>query len=146
MIVGWGMRLHIDYYVIVDDEVAGMPGKRICTRPDYRPRSTPTSSRSAEAISRFEELDTYPGGAELSSPEIRGRCASWRRRVSWWAAGQRRRPARGRARRRVLPYVHLASTEISDLQAIAERSGKVTARDLPAAREVSLEELIRAAR
>jgi mannose/fructose/N-acetylgalactosamine-specific phosphotransferase system component IIB len=52
----------------------------------------------------------------------------------------------GEERRRVLPYVHLASRDVADLEAIAERSGRITARDLPAAREVSLEELIRAAR
>ena len=43
VIVGWGMRLHIDYYVIVDDEVARTHGKRICTPPDCRPGSTLTS-------------------------------------------------------------------------------------------------------
>ncbi|MEJ2483576.1 MAG: PTS sugar transporter subunit IIB, partial [Gemmatimonadota bacterium] len=51
----------------------------------------------------------------------------------------------GGDRRRVLPYVHLSPDEISDLKRIEVRSGAVSARDLPSAREVPLEELVRAA-
>jgi mannose/fructose/N-acetylgalactosamine-specific phosphotransferase system component IIB len=52
----------------------------------------------------------------------------------------------GGERRRVLPYVHLSPDDIADLRSIETRSGELSARDLPSAREVPLEELVRAAR
>ena len=146
VIVGWGMRLHIDDYVIVDDEVAANAWEA-----DLYAAGLPTGVDAHfvsvdEAISRFEELDTCLGRGALLTRDPgpmrelaeAGLLEGRRVNVGGMHAGEQRR--------RVLPYVHLASTEVSDLQAIAERSGKVTARDLPAAREVPLEELIRAAR
>jgi PTS system mannose-specific IIB component/fructoselysine and glucoselysine-specific PTS system IIB component len=146
VIVGWGMRLHIDFYIIVDDEVAANAWEA-----DLYAAGLPTGVEAefvsvAGAISRFEELDSRPGRGALltrvpgTMRELAeaGLLDDRRVNVGGMHAGEQRR--------RVLPYVHLASSEVADLEAIAARSGRVTARDLPAAREVPLEELIRAAR
>jgi mannose/fructose/N-acetylgalactosamine-specific phosphotransferase system component IIB len=45
-------------------------------------------------------------------------------------------------RRRVLTYVCLTRTEEEDLKVIAETASRVTARDLPAGREVELRDLV----
>ena len=146
VIVGWGMRLHIDYYVIVDDEVAANTWES-----DLYSAGLPTGVDAhfvsvADAVARFEELDAHPGRGALLTRDpgpMRGLAEAGllegrRINVGGMHAGE--------LRRRVLPYVHLSATEVSDLEAIAERSSKITARDLPAAREVPLEELVRAAR
>jgi PTS system mannose-specific IIB component/fructoselysine and glucoselysine-specific PTS system IIB component len=146
VIVGWGMRLHIDYYVIVDNEVAANAWES-----DLYSAGLPTGVDAhfvsvGDAVARFEELDAYPGRGALLTRNPgpmrqlaeAGLLEGRRVNVGGMHAGERRR--------RVLPYVHLSPTEVSDLEAIAERSSKITARDLPAAREVPLEELVRAAR
>ena len=146
VIVGWGMRLHLDYYVIVDDDVASSEWESDLYAAGLPAGVDADFVSVQDAVARFDEFDARPGrGALLTripgpmrelaeSGLLDGR----RVNVGGLHAGEERR--------RVLPYVHLASRDVSDLEVIAERSGRVTARDLPAAREVSLEELIRAAR
>lgn len=145
VIVGWGMRLHLDYYVIVDDEVAADEWERDLYASAL-PADVDAEFVSVEdAIARFPELDGRQGRGALlvRSPEPMRRLAE-----AGLLAGRRVNLGglhASETRRRVLPYVHLASRDVSDLVAIAERTDRVTARDLPAAREVPLEELIRAA-
>ena len=50
----------------------------------------------------------------------------------------------GHQRRTALRYVSLTEAEIDDLRSIAGSGASVSARDLPTAREVGLEELLRA--
>ena len=50
----------------------------------------------------------------------------------------------GEHRRTALRYVSLREDEADDLRAIAGSCSTVSARDLPTAREVGLEELLRA--
>ncbi len=146
VIVGWGMRLHLDYYVIVDDDVASNAWESDLYAAGLPAGVAADFVSVTEAVARFEEFDARPGRGALLTRNPRpmrelaeaGLLDGRRVNVGGLHAGEERR--------RVLPYVHLASTDVSDLEAIAERSGRVTARDLPAAREVSLEELIRAAR
>jgi len=146
VIVGWGMRLHLDYYVVVDDDVAANSWES-----DLYGAGLPVGVDADfvsvdEAVHRFAEFDARPGrGALLTRTpgpmrELAetGLLDGKRVNVGGLHAGE--------DRRRVLPYIHLASVDVSDLEVIAERTGRVSARDLPAAREVSLEELIRAAR
>lgn len=146
VIVGWGMRLHLDFYVIVDDNVAANAWESDLYAAGL-PAGVDADFVSVEdAIARFGEFDAHPGrGALLTRVpgpmrELAeaGLLDGKRVNIGGLHAGEERR--------RVLPYVHLDSRDVSDLEAIAERSGRVTARDLPAAREVPLEELIRAAR
>ena len=146
VIVGWGMRLHLDFYVIVDDDVAANAWESDLYSAGLPAGVDADFVSVKEAIARFDEFDARPGrGALLTrAPGPMRKLAEAglldgkRVNVGGLHAGEERR--------RVLPYVHLDSTDVSDLEAIAERSGRVAARDLPAAREVPLEELIRAAR
>lgn len=47
----------------------------------------------------------------------------------------------GEGRRRALRYVYVREGEMDDLRAIAAHTAKVSARDLPTGKEVSLEDL-----
>ena len=146
VIVGWGMRLHLDYYVIVDDDVAANEWESDLYAAGLPAGVDADFVSVKDAVARFEEFDARPGRGALLTRipgpmrELAeaGLLDGRRVNVGGLHAGQERR--------RVLPYVHLASRDVADLEAIAERSGRLTARDLPAAREVSLEALIRAAR
>jgi len=146
VIVGWGMRLHLDYYVVVDDEVATNAWESDLYAAGLPAGVDADFVSVEEAVARFEEFDARPGrGAVLTRipgpmRELAEAGLLDGRRVNVGGLHS------GDERRRVLPYVHLSSRDVSDLEAIAEQSGRVTARDLPAAREVPLEELIRAAR
>jgi PTS system mannose-specific IIB component/fructoselysine and glucoselysine-specific PTS system IIB component len=146
VIVGWGMRLHLDYYVIVDDDVALNEWESDLYAAGLPAGVDAVFVSVKEAVARFEEYDARPGRGALLTRipgpmrELAEAGLLDGRRVNVGGLHA------GEEKRRVLPYVHLTSRDVSDLEAIAERSGRVTARDLPAAREVSLEELIRAAR
>jgi PTS system mannose-specific IIB component/fructoselysine and glucoselysine-specific PTS system IIB component len=146
VIVGWGMRLHLDYYVIVDDDVASSEWESDLYAAGLPAGVDADFVSVQDAVARFDEFDARPGRGALLTRipgpmrELAEAGLLDGRRVNVGGLHA------GEERRRVLPYVHLASRDVSDLEVIAERSGRVTARDLPAAREVSLEELIRAAR
>lgn len=146
VIAGWGMRLHLDYYVVVDDDVAGNSWEADLYAAGL-PSGVEAEFVSVEAaIAGFDSFDSRAGrGALLTrSPESMRALAEAGlldgRRVNLGGLHA------GDERRRVLPYLHLASRDVADLQVIALHAGSVSARDLPAAREVPLEELIRAAR
>ena len=142
VIVGWGMRLGIDYYVVVDDALAeseweqdlysaGLPGG---TQAEF------TSVEEAER--RFEELDgrsgrgalLTPGTAEMRALAEAGLLTDRRVNLGGLHAGE--------GRVRVQTYIHLTPGEAADLRAISEHSLGVTARDLPTGREISLQDLI----
>jgi PTS system mannose-specific IIB component/fructoselysine and glucoselysine-specific PTS system IIB component len=146
VIVGWGMRLQLEYYVIVDDEVAASDWERDLYAAGLPEGVDAIFVGRDEAIERFADLDEHPGrGALLTrSPATMRALADAGlldgRRVNLGGLHA------GGERRRVLPYVHLSPDDIADLLSIETRSGELSARDLPSAREVPLEELVRAAR
>jgi mannose/fructose/N-acetylgalactosamine-specific phosphotransferase system component IIB len=141
VIVGWGMRLGIDYYVVVDDDLAASEWEQDIYSAGL-PAGTPADFVSVtEAIERFDDLDRRDGrGALLTrgTSEMRAIARAGRlsgRRVNLGGLHA------GAGRSRALRYVHLSPEEVSDLREIHESSLGVTARDLPTGREVPLREL-----
>ena len=146
VIVGWGMRLGLDYYVIVDDEVAASDWEVDLYSAGLPEGVGAYFLTTAECIRRFGELDSQPGRGALLT---RGPKAMRELAEAGVLAGRRVNLGglhAGGERRRILPFVFLAPEDLSDLKVIAEQSDSVSARDLPSAPEVSLEELVRAAR
>lgn len=142
VVVGWGQRLGLTYYAVADDELAGSEWEQDLYAgglPETAQAEFLTVSDAADGFRRLEER--------------RGRGALLTRTTAAMRELAERGLLAGRAvnvgclgaapgRTRVLDYVHLSLTEATDLRAIAERSGPVSARDLPSSPEVGLEELL----
>ncbi len=143
VLVGWGTRLGIDSYIVVDDSLAGSAWEQELYASALPPGVAAEFVTVEEAVRRFEELDARRGrGALLTrgTGEMRrlaeAGCLEGRRINVGGIHG-------GPDRRRVLDYVHLSPREWDDLRVIAGRAGAVSARDLPTAAEVALTELYR---
>lgn len=141
VVVGWGQPLDIDLIVLVDDEVATSDWEQELYRMGVPP----------EMQVVFESVDS--AAATLAGHASDGRRAilltadvdTMRRLVESGAevpavnvGGIHHRE--GRTQR--LRYVFLAPEEAEGLRAIARHGVRVTARDVPGAREVSLEEIL----
>ncbi len=142
VIVGWGMRLGIDYYVVVDDALAQSEWEQDLYSAGL-PGDTGAEFVSVqEAVRRFEELDgrtgrgalLTPGTSEMRSLAEAGLLSDRRVNLGGLHASE--------GRVRVQTYIHLTPSEAADLRAIADHSLGVTARDLPTGREVSLPDLL----
>lgn len=141
VIVGWGMRLGIDYYVIVDDDLAASDWEQDIYSAGLSEGTRADFISLAQAVETFVDLDARQGrGALLTrgTGDMRALAEAGLlrdRRVNLGGL----HAADGRLR--ALRYVHLTSEELGDLRAIQEGSKGVTARDLPTGREVSVREL-----
>lgn len=142
VIVGWGMRLRLDYYVVVDDTLAASTWEQDLYSAGLPPEERAFFLSTDEAIEQFAELDSRPGrGAVLTRGTTAMRALAETgllrdRRINVGGLHA------GEDRRRSLDYVFLSPDEAADMAAIAELSGEVTARDLPSSREVPLRELL----
>ncbi|MFQ5746683.1 MAG: PTS system mannose/fructose/N-acetylgalactosamine-transporter subunit IIB [Gemmatimonadota bacterium] len=142
VIVGWGMRLHLDDYLVVDDALAASDWEQ-----ELYLAGLPDGVRAAfasveEAKARFADVNGRLGRGALLTRDT----GTMRRLAEMGLLDGRRVNvggihARG-GRRRILDYVHLSPQEEADLRRIARRAGRVTARDLPSSREVGLDELL----
>ncbi len=142
VIVGWGMRLGIDYYVVVDDELATSEWEQDIYSAGLAEKTPAFFVSAVEAVERFRELDSRKGRGALLT---RG-TAVMKRLADAGVLVDRRVNLGGlhatEGRRRVLTYVHLNPGEEEDLKAIHGASAGVTARDLPAGRELFIEDLV----
>ncbi len=145
VVVGWGERLGIGYYVVVDDRLvesdweqelyaAGMPeGVRV------------EFLDVAETARRFDELDAEEGCGAILTRDTR----TMRALAELGVLRDRRVNVGGvhlqQGRRKTLDYVYLGESEIEDLRVIGDCTRAVTARDLPTSREVGLDGLLHAA-
>jgi len=142
VIVGWGMRLGIDYYVVVDDDLAESDWEKDLYSAGLQDRRSAEFVSVAQAVEQFGELDARRGrGALLTRGTAEMRCLAEAgvlldRRVNLGGLHA------SEGRRRVLTYVYLTPEEEDDLKAIHGACIGVTARDLPAGREVGLKDLI----
>lgn len=142
VIVGWGMRLGIDYYVVVDDELATSDWEQDIYSAGLADRTAVEFVSVAEAVERFQELDSRAGrGALLTKGTTEMRALAEAGLLSGRRVNLGGLHGTG-SRRRVLTYVHVSPDEEEDLKAIHRASAGVTARDLPTGREVALEDLV----
>ena len=142
VIVGWGMRLGIDYYVVVDDDLATSDWEQDIYSAGLADRTAVDFVSVAETVRRFRELDSREGRGALLT-----RGTEVMRALAEAGLLTDRRVNLGGlhgtgSRRRVLTYVHLNPAEEEDLKVIHRASTGVTARDLPTGREVGLEDLV----
>jgi PTS system mannose-specific IIB component/fructoselysine and glucoselysine-specific PTS system IIB component len=142
VIVGWGMRLGIDYYVVVDDDLATSDWEQDIYSAGLADRTAVDFVSVADTIQQFSELDSREGrGALLTRGTEAMRALAEAGLLSGRRVNLGGLHGTG-SRRRVLTYVHLDSAEEEDLKVIQGASSGVTARDLPTGREVALEDLI----
>jgi len=141
VIVGWGMRLRLEHYVVVDDALAESEWER-----DLYASGLPSGVEAEfvsidDAIERFAAFDARPGRGCLLTRDV----AAMRRLADAGCLEGRRVNVgglhAGPGRTRALPYVHLTPDDVRDLRAIVASGARVSARDLPSSREVSVVEL-----
>ncbi len=142
VVVGWGSRLGIRRYLVVDDALAESDWEQelyVSALPDGITADFLTTS---EAVRRFDEFDELQGrgalltrGTDTMRALAEAGCID-ERQVNIGGLHE------GPGRVRVLDYLYLGEAERSDLAAIASHARKVSARDLPTTSEVPLDDLM----
>ena len=141
VVVGWGQPLDLRFIVLVDDEVAASDWEQELYRMGVPPDMEvyfDTVPGAAENLSRYQDderrgllltgdIDTMTRLVDATG-EIR--------RVN--VGGVHHKP--GRTQR--LRYVFLNPAEEAQLRALESRGLEVSAQDVPAARQVPLDELL----
>lgn len=142
VVVGWGSRLGIRRYVVVDDALAESDWEQELY-VSALPEGVEAEFVSTEqALERFDELDALEGrGALLTrgTASMRALAEGGQiegRQVNLGGLHE------GPGRKRVLDYLYLGDIERADLAVIAAHARKVSARDLPTTPEVPLEGLL----
>lgn len=142
VLVGWGARLAIDHYLVVDDGLAKSPWERELWAAGAPSDVDVIFLSVREAVERLDEIRERPGTGALLT---RGTSAMRTLAETGLLDGRRVNIGGLHAapdRRRALAYVHISRREEEDLRAIGERAAAVTARDLPDAPEVPLDDLL----
>lgn len=139
VVVGWGERLGVDYYVVVDEELAESEWEQDLYRSSV-PAGVEVLFLSPEAAE--EELRRARDREGVGCLVTRGTAAMRRLAVRGYLEGERvnvggLHAGSGREER-VTDYVHLSARERRDLREVAERAAEVEARDLPDSRPVPL--------
>lgn len=141
VVVGWGQPLDIGFIVLVDDEVAGSEWEQELYRMGVPPEMDVHFESVESAVQRLPDYRRDPRKGIVLTGDI----TTMRRLIDSGAlltavniGGIHHRI--GRTQR--LRYVFLSPDEEDALRALDERGIRVTARDVPAAREVSLSELL----
>jgi mannose/fructose/N-acetylgalactosamine-specific phosphotransferase system component IIB len=142
VVVGWGERLHMDRVVVVDDELSGSAWEQ-----ELYCLGVPPSVDAA-----FVDVDEARRSYEHWKADSR-RVVVLVRDLSTLSRLARSGVLDGEplnlggmhhapGRKRVLPYLFLSDDERAELRRLAELGLQVSARDLPASREVPLDELL----
>lgn len=142
VVVGWGERLGLEWYLVVDDELADSDWEQRIYAQGLPDGVEASFVDVGTAAARLDELDAReaPGAVLL-------RTTSAARRLAEAGALEGRRvnlgclPADER-RREACSYVHLTPEEEEDVRATARLGAEVTARDVPTARPRPLDELL----
>lgn len=140
VVVGWGERLGVDYYVVVDADLAESDWEQELYRSSV-PDGVDVSFLSPEAGERA--LRSARERAGVGCLLTRGTAAMRRLAERGFLEGETVNVGglHGSAERdlTVTDYVHLSAEERDDLLAVAERCAGVEARDLPDSPSVSME-------
>jgi PTS system mannose-specific IIB component/fructoselysine and glucoselysine-specific PTS system IIB component len=142
VIVGWGIRLGIDHYVVVDDAIAGSAWEQELYAGGLGPDIPIQFVSGDDAVRRFAELDGRTGRGALLTRDT----GSMRILAESGCLDGRRVNVGGihdgPGRARILDYVCLGERERADLRTIALHAEEVSARDLPTAPRVPLDALL----
>lgn len=142
VVVGWGSRLHPDMIVVVDDELAESKWEQELYGLGLPPEIEARFEDVATARRHVEEWKSGPRRVIVLTRDVRTMLALAEggalRGEEVNIGGIHHSPGR----RAVLPYVYLGEDEERDLEALAAEGVEVSARDLPDARRVTLEELL----
>lgn len=144
VVVGWGTRLRPDRIVVVDDDLAASQWEQELYSmgvPDY------IEAEFVPAHVAIERLPVWQSSDERVllltrdiGTMIRMARSGLLRDEEINIGGIHYAPGRNR----VLRYVFLSDQERRELQELSEEGVRITARDVPGARRVALDELVRA--
>jgi len=145
VIVGWGERLGIEYYLVVDDDLAASEWEQELYESGMAGPTTVVFASVEATLERFAALDDRKGRGALLTRDT----SAMRSLADHGLLAERRVNVggihMGDGRRKALDYVYLGDEEAEDLKAVARQVAAVSARDLPSSKEVSLKELLHAA-
>jgi mannose/fructose/N-acetylgalactosamine-specific phosphotransferase system component IIB len=143
VVVGWGQPLDIDFIVLVDDNVACCDWEQDLYRMGVPPEMELIFADVATAIKDHDRYASDKRKGILVAPDI-----PTMQRLVYGVSNIREVNVGGihhRAGRvQKLRYVFLAPDEEAQLRAMVESGVKVTAQDVPAAREVPMSEILAA--
>ncbi len=143
VVVGWGGRLDPDRIVVVDDPLAGSPWEQELYAVGVPADVTAEFVEVEEAAQKLPEWQSSDERVILLTRDVRSM-----RRLGEAASlagehvnigGIHHAPGRTP----VLRYVFLGDAERQELRALTELGADVVARDVPGARGVGVEELVR---
>lgn len=140
VVVGWGQPLDLEFIVLVDDTVAGSDWEQELYRMGVPPEMDVYFHDTAGAIAAMPKYRADPRPGLLLTGDI----ATMRRLVDDAEVKEVNvggiHSGAGRTQR--LRYVFLSADEERQLRELAARGAKVTARDVPGARPVGLDDLL----
>lgn len=143
VVVGWGQPLDIDFIVLVDDNVACCDWEQDLYRMGVPPEMELVFADVAAAITDHDRYAADKRKGILVTPDI-----PTMQRLVYGVANIREVNVGGIHHRdgrvQKLRYVFLAPDEEVQLRAMVESGVKVTAQDVPGAREVSMSEILAA--
>jgi D-glucosaminate PTS system EIIB component len=146
VVVAWGAVLHPDRIAVVDDDLAASEWEQelyVMGLPEGLETVFVTVAAARQALAEWR-------GSPLRSILLtRDVGTMWRLAEGGTLAGETVNIGgihHAPGRRAVLPYVFLSPEERDELRLLAGTGVRICARDLPAAREVPLEQLVGKAR
>lgn len=142
VVVGWGQRLGIGYYVVADDGLAEADWERRLVASGVPAEAEALFLPVEAVVHGFGDLDARNGTGALITRGTGGM-----RRLAEAGYLEGRTVTLGclgpaAERKRALDYIHLTGHEIRDLRTMVEHGARVVARDLPGSRAVKLSELL----
>jgi len=142
VVVGWGQPLNLGFIALVDDEVAGSEWEQELYRMGVPPEMDVYFATPDDACRQLEQwqADQRPGILLTGDIETMRRLIELCPSIKTVNLGGIHHRA-GRTLK--LRYVYLAPQEEESLRALAKTGVAVTAQDVPSARAVPLEDVLR---